>query len=437
MNHLHFNRRRFLASTSAFIPLPFLESFMAGPAAAAPVAPASAKRMVFLGMGFGVTQSTWYPDTNQVGSEYDLPEGLKPLARHKDSFSIIQNLYHQFSRNGHSGSTFWLTGANQYGVPGKSFHNTVSVDQVAAAEFGLETRFASLQLSGKKLEGPGSGHGTGLSLAWDQRGKPLPAYETPGDAFHRLFSSDNSPLAQQRARMAEQRSVLDTVIADARAVRQRVNNNDSQKLEEYLDSIRDIETRISKEESWLGVPRPQPPEYVSEPKESLEGLEEIRIMYDLMAAALQVDATRVITYRMPADTFIQSIGGTEPAHLISHYSERGGDRKSISQRRDRQHSTMLAEFFDKLKAIREADGSPLFDNTTITFGSNISHLHNLTNCPTLVAGGSAGIKQGRHLVMKDSRTPLCNLWLSLLKANGIKADSFGDSNGIVEELFAS
>lgn len=432
----HFNRRRFLASASALIPLPFLESFMAGPAAAAAVAPETAKRMVFLGMGFGVTQSTWYPDVNQTGSDYDLPEGLAPLARHQDGFSIIQNLYHQFSRNGHSGSTFWLTGANQYGVPGKSFHNTVSVDQVAAAKFGLNNRFASLQFSGKKLEGPGSGHGPGLSLAWDQRGKPMPAHETPNDAFHRLFSNDDTPLAEQRARMTEQRSVLDTVLADARAVRRRVDHHDSQKLDEYLDSIRDIETRIAKEESWIGVPRPRVPKHVSEPDNSLEGVKEIKIMYDLIAAALQVDATRVITYRMPADTFIQSIGGGEPAHLISHYSERGGDRKTISQKRDRQHSTMLAEFFDKLKATKDADGKSLFDRSIIVFGSNISHLHNLTNCPTLVAGGGAGIKQGRHLVMNDSRTPLCNLWLSLLRGSGINAKSHGDSTGIINELFA-
>ena len=434
MNKNGISRRQFLASSRAFIALPFLESFMSGPAAAMAVAPAAAKRMVFLGMGFGVTKSTWFPDVNTVGSDYILPEGLRPLARHKNDFSVIQNLYHQFSRGGHSGSTFWLTGANQYGVPGKSFHNTVSVDQVAAAQFGLQTRFSSLQLSGNKLEGAGSGHGPGLSLAWDHGGKPMPAYESPNTTFHKLFSNDTSPLGEQRARMAEKRSILDTVLADARAVRRKTNQSDHEKLDEYLDSIRDIETRISKEESWLGVPRPQLDKALKEPTGLLDGIEEIRVMYDLMAAALQVDATRVITYRMPANSLLQSLGATETAHLTSHYSERGGERKIISQKRDQQHSILLAEFLDKLKASTDADGSSLFDNSTITFGSNINSMHSLTNCPTLVAGGGSGIKQGQHLVMDNARTPLCNLWLSLLQGSGIQTDSFGDSTGVINEL---
>lgn len=407
---------------------------MSGPAVAAAIAPAPAKRMVFLGMGFGVTKSTWFPDVSSVGSDYALPEGLKPLARHKSDFSVIQNLHHQFSRNGHSGSTFWLTGANQYGVPGKSFHNSVSVDQVAASQFGLNTRYSSLQFSGQKLEGAGSGHGPGLSLAWDQRGKPLPAYESPNIAFHRLFSNDNSPLEEQRARLNEKRSILDTVLADARAVRRRTNQSDHDKLDEYLDSIRDIETRIAKDEKWLGVPRVQPDGTFEEPSGALDGIEEIRVMYDLMAAALQVDATRVVTYRMPADTLLQSLGASETAHLTSHYSERGGERKTVSQKRDQQHSILLADFFDKLKATTDTDGSTLFDNSTITFGSNISSMHDLTNCPTLVAGGGSGIRQGQHLVM-ENRTPLCNLWLSLLQGSGIKADSFGDATGTIEGLF--
>lgn len=430
MNKKNLSRRMFLKSSCAMIPLPFLPSIMAASAKDS----AKIKRLVFLGIGFGVTKSTWYPDVKDVGTGYYLPAGLKPLERHKKDFSIIQNLYHQFSRDGHAGSTFWLTGANQYGMPGKSFHNTISVDQVAAKQLGLKTRFTSLQLSGKKLEGAGSGHGPGRSLAWDAQGKPLSAYETPNAAFHRLFSNDKTPLSQQRSMMEERRSILDTVLTNAKDVGRRVNKTDKDKLGEYLDSIRDIEVRISKEESWLGVPRTQPKRKIKEPSPSLEGKEEIRIMYDLMTAALEVDATRVITYRMPADTLMQSLGISTPAHLVSHYSERGGEPKEMSQKRDLAHSTMLSEFFDKLKASKEADGSSLFDNTTVVFGGNISSMHTLSNCPSLVAGGGAGIIQGQHLVMKDSKTPLCNLWLTLLKGTGVKADSFGDSTGIISEL---
>ncbi len=140
------SRRRFLRSTSALIALPFLESlgFRRFASAAAPQAPA--KRMIFLGLGWGLTTETWFPDANQPGSNYVMPKGLEPLARHKADFTVLQGLTHKMVNAGHQGSTFWLTGANQFAVPGKSFHNTISVDQVAAQQFGRHTRFTSLQL---------------------------------------------------------------------------------------------------------------------------------------------------------------------------------------------------------------------------------------------------------------------------------------------------
>jgi hypothetical protein len=98
---------------------------------------------------------------------------------------------------------------------------------------------------------------------------------------------------------------------------------------------------------------------------------------------------------------------------------------------------LLAEFIDKLKASSEPDGSTLFDNVALTFGSNIRSKHSLTNCPTLIAGGGAGFKRGRHLVMDDPKTPLCNLWLSMLQGIGIQADSHGDSTGRIEALFTA
>ena len=434
MNTSQYNRRQFIASSMAMIPLPFMQSLMAGPSSQVLRTPAEAKRMVFLGMGFGVTKSAWFPDLSERGGDYTLPEGLQPLARHKDGFSIIQNLTHQFSRNGHSGSTFWLTGANQYAVSGKSFHNTISVDQVAAEQLGLETRYSSMQFSGKKLEGADSGHGKGLSLSWDRAGKPMSAIETPNDVFHRMFSNPNVSIEQQKAELEKRRSVLDTVFKDVQSLRRKLNYDDRDKLEEYVQSLRDIETRISKEESWIGVPKKMPQQALEEPSTSLKGKEEIRIMYDLMVAAMQVDATRVMSYRMPADTFLQSIGVGSSSHGLSHYREHMDKERQMSIKRDVAHTELLAEFFDKLKASKEANGKSLFDNTTITFGGNISSRHNLDNCPTLVAGGGALKVQGQNYVAKEAGTPLCNLWLSILQGSGVNVDHFGDSSGVLPGL---
>jgi hypothetical protein len=117
---------------------------------------------------------------------------------------------------------------------------------------------------------------------------------------------------------------------------------------------------------------------------------------------------------------------------MSHYGP--GARMEASQLRDAKQSELLAGLIAKLKATREADGSSLFDHTTLVYGSNIQSIHSLENCPTLVTGGGSGIKLGQHLVMKDPKTPLCNLWLTLLRGNGLEAPSHGDSTGLIQEL---
>ena len=108
----------------------------------------------------------------------------------------------------------------------------------------------------------------------------------------------------------------------------------------------------------------------------------------------------------------------------------------VSQLRDQKQSELFAYLIDKLKASREPDGSSLFDHVSVSYGSNIHSIHYLTNCPTVITGGGAGVKHGRHLVMKDAKTPLCNLWLSLLRGVGVNVPSHGDSTGVIDELFA-
>lgn len=427
-------RRAFLRSSSALITLPFLESFGFRKFASAATVAAAPKRMVFVGMGFGVTADRWYPDRKTVGENYEIPEILSPLKKHQKDITFIQNLMRQYSADGHSGSTFWLTGANRYAIPGQSFHNTVSVDQVAAEVLGEQTRFTSIQLAAKNpSDSAGDGHGPGFSLAWNRSGKPMSGLDTPVAAFHRLFSNDDTPLAERQQRLLEQRSVLDTVLVDAKSVSKKLAKTDNEKLDEYFESVREIEVRLAKEEKWLGIEKKVPQDAVKQPGESLEGFEEARMMYDIMVAAMQVDASRVFTYRLPVNSLIASLGATMSAHNMSHYSE--GERRDVSQSRDKANAELLAGFIDKLKASKEADGSTLFDNISIAMGTNLSSVHTLTNCPTVIAGGGAGFKHGRNLVMSDPKTPLCNLWLSMLKGSGIQVDSFGDSRGVIEELF--
>lgn len=426
------SRRKFLRGGTSLIALPFLESLGFRRFASAAKAPAaSPKRMVFVGMGFGVTRETWFPDTATTGADYELPEGLKPLQRHKQGITVIQNLSNQFSNEAHWGSTFWLTGANRYAEPGQSFCNSISADQVAAEVLGKETRFTSIQLGSETAKT--SGHGPGLSLAWNRQGKPVAGLDNPTLAFHRLFSDETMPLEQRQMLLQQKRSVLDSVMENAKTIGKGLNTSDTDKLDEYFQSVREIETRLSKEEQWLGVSKVLPNDPVKEPGERLAGTEEIKLMYDLMIAAMQVDATRVFTYRQPVTSLLQSLGATISAHNMSHYQP--GMRMEASQKRDKKNSELLAHFIDKLKASKEADGSSLYDHVSLSFGSNINSIHYLTNCPTLITGGGSGVKHGRHLVLENPKTPLSNLWLSLLQGAGMDVASHGDSSGVVDELF--
>jgi hypothetical protein len=419
-------RRHFLRSTGTLIALPALES-IGFKAFAAPKVSAPPKRMVFLGFGWGVTNETWFPDAKKTGAVWELSEGLKPLARHQKDITVVQGCANKFANEAHWGSTFWLTGANRYAEPGQSFHNSISADQVAAAHLGKETRFASIQLNTPDVAN--SGHGPGLSMAWDPRGKPMAGLENPVAAFHRLFSDDSTPLSERQAMLAQKRSVLDAVLEDAKRVQNGLTKADIDKLDEYYQSIRDIEVRLGKDEQWLSVPKSKPP--VAEPKPGLAGKEEIKVMYDLIVAALQTDSTRVLTYRQPVGTLLQSLGTKVAPHDMSHYSP--GDRMAASQKRDETQSELLAGLIDKLKATKEADGTSLFNHVALAYGSNIRTIHYLDNCPTVLTGGAANLKLGHHLVLPKD-TPLCNIWLTMLHGLGIEAERHGDSTGVVKEL---
>ena len=424
---MYLSRRQVLRGAGSLVALPALESlgFRRFAQAAATGLNGPSKRCVFMSIGFGVTKETWYPDINQTGANYELSEGLSPLARHKSDITVVQGCSNQFANEAHWGSTFWLTGANRYSVPGQNMANTISADQVVAQNLGQDTRFSSIQLNSSAVEG----HGPGQSLAWDARGKPMAGHDDPVQVFHKLFSSDDMPLEQRQAAIAENRSVLDAVLSQGKRVQRGLSREDTDKLDEYFQGIRDIETRLNKDEAWLEVPKVKAP--LGEPDPGLKGKAEIEIMQDLIVAALQTDSTRSLTYRMPGQSLLQSLDVKPSSHNVSHYSP--GERMEASKLRDKTHSELLARLIDKLKATKEADGSSLFDHTAVAFGSNISSIHYLTNCPTVLTGGGANVKLGQHLVLEKD-TPLCNVWLTMLQGLGIDTDQHGDSTGVVKGL---
>jgi hypothetical protein len=255
----------------------------------------------------------------------------------------------------------------------------------------------------------------------------------PVEAFHRLFAKDTTPLEQQQAVLRQRRSILDNALENARDLSRSLGVTDRDKLDEYLQGIRDLEQRLSRDEQWIGKARPEPP--FGEPEPGLVGREEVQLMYDIIVAAMQTDSTRVLTYRQPVTTLLTSLGLKTEAHTMSHYHGRPGDVVESSRKRDLAQSELLAGLIDKLKATKEPDGSSLFDHVTVVYGSNIRTGHSLDNCPTLITGRGAGVKLGENIVLPKN-TPLCNAWLTLLKQSGVAIESFGDSTGTLDAILA-
>ena len=182
----------------------------------------------------------------------------------------------------------------------------------------------------------------------------------------------------------------------------------------------------------MDVPKAKAP--FKAPVGDVIGPAEIEVMYKIMVAALQTDCSRVITYREPCKRLLAGIEGGRNPHSMSHYAP-GTSAEAVSKQRDQIHSQQLAGLFDLLKNTKEADGSSLFDNVALAFGSNIRSIHYLSNCPTVLAGGAANLKLGHNLVL-DEGTPLNNVWLTMLQGVGVNVNSHGDSTGIVKELKA-
>lgn len=422
-------RRSFLRAGSTLMALPFLETFANG----ASTAKAPPKRMIFLGGGFGFTKDSFYPTQEGRFSEIGLTPGLAPLKRHQDDITMVSNLTNLGATDPHGGSVSYLTGANVAGTPGKRFHNSISCDQLAAQHLGLETRFSSLSLSAKEADGgQNSGHGAGLSLSWDVSGNPIPGINTPIELFHTLFANPSDSREELDARLKKKQSILDIVRVNASGMKRTLSKNDQEKLDEYFTGVRQVEQGLERQAKWADVPKPDAP--FDAPGDGLTGEEEIHMMYDMIIIALQTDSSRVISYRQPVCSVLEGMGITLKAHSLSHYGF-SEPRILASRERDRKCSALFGHFLDRLKEAQDIDGSRLYDNCIVSYGTNLRSGHELKNLPAILSGGGCpSIKHGRHLILPKMDTPLANYWLTLMQEAGVPIDQFSHSTGTVEEL---
>ena len=421
--HIH-NRRAFLKAGSTALALPLLDSICdAKDLATRP------KRILMIGCGFGFTKDTFFPTEAGRFADLGMTEGMKPLERHQDDITMVSNLTNLGASSPHSGSTSYLTGANVQGTPGKKFHNSISLDQVVAREIGQDTRFPTLTLSGKSNK---DGHGPGLSLAWSDKGHPIPGNTNPVDLYHQLFGQNKESAEEREFRLSERRSILDGMVADLKSSKRNLSKTDQDKLDDYYQSIRQIEESISREVDWANTPKPDAP--LKQPKEEMDGLESIKTMHRLIVAAFQTDSSRVITYRQPVGTILESKGINLNPHSLSHY---GLDprRRAASEQKDIIFMELLASLIDDFKNTQDLNGENLFDSSLISYGSNLRSGHGIKGCPSIYTGGAgAKLKRGEHIVLPEKNTPLANYWLTLMQQAGVPLEQFSHSTGTLSEI---
>ncbi|HSH94428.1 MAG TPA: DUF1552 domain-containing protein [Roseimicrobium sp.] len=419
-------RRTFLRAAGISLALPWFDVLAADPKRPASEATRSPRRMVCICAPLGLHPDNFIPQ--QAGRDYTPSPYLELLQDHREDVTVISGLQHagMSSSFAHQASASFLTGIPGAGRPG--FRNAISLDQFAAEHIGTQTRFPSLALSG---EGAGG-------LSWTRTGALIPADNSPSRVFARLFLEGKADQVQEQMRRLENgRSILDDVRQQAKSVRSRMGNEDREKLDEYLTSVRELEQRMVNDESWARKPKPKvdvkPPTDISN---AADLIGRTRLLFDLTHLALQTDSTRLITIMLAGSSFAPPIPGvTLGHHDLSHH---GKDPGKLAQLKIVEVETMktVHDLLTKLKQSKE-DDTNLLDRTTVFLGSNLGDAssHSTKNLPVLLAGG--GFRHGQHLAFNpDTPPPLCNLYVSMLQRLGVEADKFSSGTTTLSGLEA-
>jgi len=435
-------RRTFLRGMGATIALPLLDSMV--PALSA--APASTPRFSFLYIANGVIQDQWTPKT--TGADYELTPILAPLAAHKSAINVVSGLAHLQADTFGDGtgdhpraSAAWLTGVHAYDrtLPGIEVKLATSADQILAQHIGKSTPVRSIELS---VDYPTQGACDSgdcffvNTVSWRNETTPNPTELHPRVVFERLFG-DGGTAAERLAHIRKTGSILDSVGAEISRLNASLGAGDKGKLDEYLDSVRDVEQRIQNAEKQ-GAHSFELPERPVDVPPTFE--EHTKLMFDLQVLGFRADVTRVSSMIMSRElssmTFGQ-IGVPEQHHAVSHHRN---DPELIAKKAkiDVYQTQLLAYFLDRLKATQDGDGT-LLDHSLVLYGGGMGNgnLHRHTDLPCLVAGKLGGaFKTGQHLAY-PTNTPMTNLLLTILAASGIPQEKLGDSSGKLEPDFLS
>lgn len=398
----------------------------------------------------GVWEENWFP--KEQGTDYKMPFALEPLERHRQDLLVFSGLdkQHSHTGDGHYAKTAnFLTGLPVRKTAGKDISvGGISIDQLCAQQVGRLTPLPSLELGvDPVISGIDSVVGYtrlyGCYISWRSPNMPVAREINPRLAYERLFGVIRAGRASQSDQRAadDRRALLDLVLDDAKRLRGRLGRDDQYKLDEYLDSVRDVERRLeffSKPDPREWRPSIEPGQDIAAPSGAPgDHQEHVRLMLDLIALAFWTDSTRISTFMFANDVspkdFSQLITGVSGGHHELSHHQKQKEKYEPYSKINRWHSEQLAYLMDKLRSIKEG-GRTLLDNSMILFGSSMSdgNRHDPNNLPIILAGRAGGkIRTGQHIACPKN-TPLCNLYVSMLDRMGTPVDSFGDSTGPME-----
>ncbi|MCH2125295.1 MAG: DUF1552 domain-containing protein [Pirellulaceae bacterium] len=381
----------------------------------------------------GIDEWSWFPRAEENGS-FVFGKSTEPLSPFRQQLSFLGGLYHENGTKAdpHVCSDMWLTGANLRN-PKPGTYNSVALDQIVALHTKQFCRQPSLVLSIDAGTGFLSRTGT---ISYSLEGKPIPAENNPRRIFDRLFRTDRASLETQRDELKRRIKLVDAVLESARSLNNKLGKSDREKMDQYLTSLSEVESRLITSEKWIDIPlKEQDYSHLNLDAHS-EGdpAEYYRNMFDLIALAFDADITRSVAFMLNredgmgiSDTFPLKLGLSRTHHSLSHAEDKDGQLDFAKY--DLFLSEQLAYFFNRLQEYKDKNGSVL-DNSIVLYGSGASTTHYPKNLPTMVAGGSnMGLKHGQYWQEGDSH--LSNMFLSILHSMEIYESSFSDSSSVL------